>query len=79
MHCRNNQLSCSPITIIMKKILTETNLAAVLFVLVMIVFSLAHEDSKKRDIHYTVSTSPQGTSASVVLEDVKQESSAIQQ
>jgi hypothetical protein len=51
----------------MKKILTEKNLAAVLFILVMFVFSLAHEDSKKRDIHYATSFAPAAkTSANIV-------------
>jgi hypothetical protein len=40
----------------MKKILSERNIAGMLFILVMIVFSFAHEDSKKRNKHYIVST-----------------------
>lgn len=39
----------------MKKILSEKNIAAVLFLLVFIVFSFAHEDSKKRHTNYNTS------------------------
>jgi hypothetical protein len=39
----------------MRKILSEKNVAAVLFVLVIVVFSFAHEDSKKRSSNYNVS------------------------
>lgn len=40
----------------MRKILSEKNVAAILFVLVILAFSFAHEDSKKRSLHYNVST-----------------------
>jgi hypothetical protein len=36
----------------MRKILSEKNVAALLFVLVILAFSFAHEDSKKRSLHY---------------------------
>ena len=52
----------------MKKILSERNIAGVLFILVIAVFSFAHEDSKKRNNHYNVSTpgiSTSGTTASI--------------
>jgi hypothetical protein len=40
----------------MRKILSEKNLAGLLFVLVIVAFSFAHEDSKKRSLNYNVST-----------------------
>ena len=40
----------------MKQILSEKNIAGLLFILVMVAFSLAHEDSKKRSDQYNVST-----------------------
>ena len=40
----------------MRKILSEKNVAAFLFVLVILAFSFAHEDSKKRSLNYNVST-----------------------
>jgi len=40
----------------MRKILSEKNIAAFLFVLVILVFSFAHEDSKKRSLNYNVSS-----------------------
>jgi hypothetical protein len=40
----------------MRKILSEKNIAAFLFVLVILAFSLAHEDSKKRSLNYNVSS-----------------------
>jgi hypothetical protein len=39
----------------MKKILSERNIAGVLFILVIAVFAFAHEDSKKRNNHYNAS------------------------
>jgi hypothetical protein len=39
----------------MKKILSEEKIAGILFMVVMIVFSFAHEDSKKRNSHYSTS------------------------
>jgi hypothetical protein len=39
----------------MRKILSEKNVAAFLFVLVILVFSFAHEDSKKRSLNYNES------------------------
>jgi len=40
----------------MRKILSEKNVAALLFVLVIVTFSFAHEDSKKRSSNYNVSS-----------------------
>ena len=40
----------------MRKILSERNIAGLLFVMVIIAFSFAHEDSKKRSLNYNVST-----------------------
>jgi hypothetical protein len=40
----------------MRKILSEKNIAALLFVLVILAFSFAHEDSKKRSLNYNVSS-----------------------
>jgi len=40
----------------MRKVLSEKNIAAFLFVLVILAFSLAHEDSKKRSLNYNVSS-----------------------
>jgi hypothetical protein len=40
----------------MRKILSEKNIAALLFVLVILTFSFAHEDSKKRSVNYNVNT-----------------------
>jgi hypothetical protein len=37
----------------MKAILSERNLVLVLFVMVFVIFSLAHEDSKKMEQGYT--------------------------
>jgi len=39
----------------MRKILSEKNIAALLFVMVIVAFSFAHEDSKKRSVNYNVS------------------------
>lgn len=80
MQRQNKLLSCNPIRIliaVMKKILTERNLAAVLFVLVMVAFSLAHEDSKKRNNYYQAgfSATDPGTSASL---DIKKETASVQ-
>jgi len=52
----------------MRKILSEKNIAGLLFVLVIIAFSFAHEDSKKRSLNYNVSThsvSPEKSSSSL--------------
>jgi hypothetical protein len=52
----------------MRKILSEKNIAALLFVLVILSFSFAHEDSKKRSLNYNVSTrsvSPEKASSSL--------------
>ncbi|HJS54155.1 MAG TPA: hypothetical protein VJ765_06405 [Chitinophagaceae bacterium] len=65
----------------MTQILSEKNIAALLFVLVIIAFSFAHEDSKKRSVNYnvssqsvttdktsaTLSTASQNTSNAVIL------------
>jgi len=40
----------------MRKILSEKNVAAILFILVLVAFSFAHEDSKKRSHYYNAST-----------------------
>ena len=40
----------------MRKILSEKNIAGLLFVLVILAFSFAHEDSKKRSLNYNVSS-----------------------
>ena len=40
----------------MRKILSEKNIAGLLFVMVIVAFSFAHEDSKKRSLNYNVST-----------------------
>jgi len=52
----------------MRKILSEKNIAALLFVLVILSFSFAHEDSKKRSLNYNVSTrsvSPEKSASSL--------------
>jgi len=52
----------------MRKILSEKNIASLLFVMVIIAFSFAHEDSKKRSLNYNVSThsvSPEKSSFSL--------------
>jgi len=52
----------------MRKILSEKNIAGLLFILVIIAFSFAHEDSKKRSLNYNVSTrsvSPEKNSSSL--------------
>ena len=52
----------------MRKILSEKNIAGLLFVLVIIAFSFAHEDSKKRSLNYNVSShsvSPENPSSSL--------------
>lgn len=36
----------------MKNIFSERNFAAILFILVLLAFSFAHEDSKKKDPYY---------------------------
>ena len=40
----------------MRKILSERNIAGLLFVLVILSFSFAHEDSKKRSLNYNASS-----------------------
>jgi hypothetical protein len=40
----------------MRKLLSERNIAGLLFVLVILAFSFAHEDSKKRSLNYNVSS-----------------------
>jgi hypothetical protein len=52
----------------MKKILSERNIAGLLFVMVIVAFSFAHEDSKKRSSNYNVSThavSPEKSSSTL--------------
>lgn len=41
----------------MKKTLSEKKIARALFIIVMIVFAMAHEDSKRRNNHYNSSFS----------------------
>ncbi len=56
MICGNKLLSCTRILEeVMRKILSEKNVAAFLFVLVILAFSFAHEDSKKRSLNYNAS------------------------
>ena len=60
----------------MKKILSERNIAALLFLVVIVVFSFAHEDSKKRQSNYSTSfpsISKENTSASITSEKVRKE------
>jgi hypothetical protein len=54
----------------MKKILSERNIAGVLFILVMVAFSFAHEDSKKRSSLYNVSASTPQISPSSVSQTI---------
>ncbi len=62
-------LICSPITNrFMKSILSEKNLVVVLFVMVLITFSLAQEDSKKMEKLYSG-----GTTATAASEILKQD------
>jgi len=52
----------------MRKILSEKNIAGLLFVMVILSFSFAHEDSKKRSLNYNVTTrslSPEKSSSSL--------------
>jgi hypothetical protein len=56
MICGNKQLSCTGFSVeFMRNLLSEKNVAALLFVMVIIAFSFAHEDSKKRSSNYNVS------------------------
>ena len=53
---------------LMRKILSERNIAGLLFVMVITAFSFAHEDSKKRSLNYNVSThsvSPENSSSTL--------------
>lgn len=57
MFCGNKQLSCTGFSVeFMRNLLSEKNVAALLFVMVIIAFSFAHEDSKKRSSNYNVSS-----------------------
>ena len=47
----------------MRSFLSERNIVVVLFVLVLVTFSLAHEDTKKMEQIYQISTSPTAESA----------------
>ena len=52
----------------MRKILSEKNIAGLLFIMAIIAFSFAHEDSKKRSLDYNVSAhsaSPEKTSSAL--------------
>lgn len=51
---------------LMKKILSEKNIASVLFAIALIVFSFAHEDSKKRSTIYNTSMPSISTDNSTV-------------
>ena len=63
---------------LMRKILSERNIASLLFVMVIIAFSFAHEDSKKRSLNYNVSSKylspdkrvPAFTANAAVIKDV---------
>ena len=72
----NKQLSCSGFTRIMRKIASEKNIAALLFVLVIIAFSFAHEDSKKRSVNYNVSVNSASPEKSHVSLSVSNSSKA---
>ena len=50
----------------MKRILSEKNIAVVLFVMVLITFSLAQEDSKKMEKMYNGATT--ATAASLLIQ-----------
>jgi len=69
MICGNKLLSCTGFSRrTMRKILSEKNIAGLLFVLVIVAFSFAHEDSKKRSLNYNVSAhsvSPDKSSSSL--------------
>jgi hypothetical protein len=57
MICGNKPLSCTGFSVeFMRNLLSEKNVAALLFVMVIIAFSFAHEDSKKRSSNYNVSS-----------------------
>ncbi len=51
----------------MKTILSEKNLVVLLFVMVLVTFSLAHEDTKKMEHLYNGAN----TSAAAVVEELK--------
>jgi hypothetical protein len=75
MICGNKQLSCEGFSSRnMRNILSERNIAGLLFVLVIVAFSFAHEDSKKRSLNYNVvakSTSPEKLSSSLSANTTK--------
>lgn len=54
----------------MRRILSEKNIVVLLFVMVCITFSLAHEDSKKMEQIYLGNTS--SAAASLLLKPVEQ-------
>ncbi len=61
--------------LIMRKILSERNIAALLFVLAIVAFSFAHEDSKKRSLNYDASVtpaSPEKSSANLTINNFSQ-------
>lgn len=60
----------------MKKILSEKNLVIVLFVMVLVTFSLAQEDSKKMEKMYSGATS---ATAASILEQQKSQKNIIQE
>jgi len=64
----------------MRKILSERNIAGLLFVMVIIAFSFAHEDSKKRSLNYNVSTHsvlPENSSYSSLSANTQEKSDVI--
>lgn len=54
----------------MRRILSERNMVVLLFVMVCITFSLAHEDSKKMEQIYLGNTT--SVAASILLKSVEQ-------
>ncbi len=63
-------LICSTLEIVMRRILSERNFVAILFVMVCITFAFAHEDSKKMEQIYLGSTS--SAAASFVHKSVEE-------
>ena len=57
----------------MRSILSEKNLVVVLFVMVLVTFSLAHEDTKKMEQIYQDMNSSTSSTASLDTPQVKQE------
>lgn len=55
----------------MKQILSEKNVVVILFVMVLITFSLAQEDSRKMEKLYTGATSVSATSLLKIQDEIK--------